>query len=446
VDELGNLFVSGHFQGTANFGGGNLVSAGESDVFVAKFNANGVHQWSQRFGGANNDWGWGIAVDPVGNVVVTGSFRGTVNFGGGNYLSLGASDIFLAKYNTDGVHQWSRRFGGNLWDEGYSVATDAAGNVIVTGYFYGPLNFGGGELVTIGNSDIFLVKFDGNGVHQWSHGYGGGAFEYSNMVAVDTSGSPSVVGHFEETIDLGGGDLVSAGETDIFIAKYDANGVHQWSQRFGGTDFDLGWSLATDASNRVIAAGAFHGTANMGGSDLVSAGANDAFVAVYDAAGAHVWSERFGGISDDESYGVAVDAAGNISLTGYFYNTVNFGGGDLVSAGNDDVFLVQYGDSPASATPYAPLSVMLGQNFPNPFNPMTTIEYTLTTRTAVAIEIFDASGTLVKRLDHGVHEAGTHQVQWDVRDSADRPVASGIYFYRLAGMQDSATRKMVLLK
>ena len=112
VDGSGNVLVTGIFSGTVNFGGGNLVSAGDFDIFVAKYNASGVHQWSRRFGSAERSTsGTDVAVDGSGNVFVTGYFSGTVDFGGGNLVSAGRSDIFLAKYNANGVHQWSKRFG-----------------------------------------------------------------------------------------------------------------------------------------------------------------------------------------------------------------------------------------------------------------------------------------------------------------------------------------------
>jgi hypothetical protein len=91
-------------------------------------------------------------------------------------------------------------------------------------------------------------------------------------------------------------------------------------------------------------------------------------------------------------------------------------------------------------------AVTLAQNFPNPFNPQTTIAYTVNSRANVAIEIFDATGALVTRLDEGVRDAGSYRVVWSGRDAWDRAVASGIYLYRLAGTEGAVTHKMVMLK
>ncbi len=339
VDGAGNVLVTGSFAFTANFGGSDLTSMGSSDIFVAKYNAAGVHQWSQRFGGTLNDYGLSVAVDGSG-VLVTGSFEGTVNFGGSDLTSAGGSDIFVAKYNAAGVHQWSQRFGNTGSDVGYSVAVDGSGNVLVTGHFNGTVNFGGSDLASMGSRDIFVAKYNAAGVHQWSQRFGGGEGDVGYSVAVDGSGNVLVTGNFAFTVNFGGNDLT--GISDIFVAKFNAAGVHQWSQRFGGALDDYGHSVAVDGAGNVLVTGLFQGTAYFGGSGLSSAGGLDIFVAKYNAAGVHQWSQRFGGTGTDVGYSVAVDGSGNVLVTGSFAGIVNFGGSDLTSAGSFDVFVAKY--------------------------------------------------------------------------------------------------------
>jgi hypothetical protein len=257
-----------------------------------------------------------------------------------------------------------------------------------------------------------------------------------------------VIGGFGDTVDFGGGDLVSAGDDDIFLAKYDASGVHQWSRRFGGAGYDQGYGVAVDASGNAMVTGFFSGTVDFGGGNLESAGSVDIFLAKYNTSGVHQWSERFGGAIFDPGKAVGVDASGNVVVTGYFFGTVDFGGGNLESAGDSDIFLAKYGDQPTSVPTetVARQAAALSQNFPNPFNPQTTIEYTVVEKAVVSIEIFDASGALVTRLDEGERDAGIYRAQWDGRDASGRSVASGVYFYRLANALDADARKMILLK
>ena len=121
--------------------------------------ATGDHLWSNRFGGTSSEYGHSVAIDSAGNVLVTGYFQGTADFGGGGLTSAGDLDVFVAKYDASGKHLWSKRFGGTSGDYGLSVAIDSAGNVLVTGYFQGTVDFGGGGLTNAGSVDIFVAKF-----------------------------------------------------------------------------------------------------------------------------------------------------------------------------------------------------------------------------------------------------------------------------------------------
>lgn len=350
VDGAGNIVVTGTFQGTVDFGGGPLTSAGEFDIFVAKFDASGTHLWSKRFGDTGGDYGNGVAVDGAGNVLVTGSFRGTVDFGGGSLTSGANADIFVAKYDASGAHLWSNRFGyagSTLYgsDSGESIAVDGSGNVVVTGYFSDTIDFGGGPLVSAGSADIFVAKFDPNGVHVWSRRSGSASpLDAGHDVTVDGSGNVLVTGDFEGTVDFGGGPVTSAGDWDIFVAKYDANGTHLWSKRFGDPDFDRGKHIAVDGAGNVAVTGMFKGVVDFGGGPINEAGGEDIFVVKFDASGAHLWSRRFGDPANDMDGGIAVNGAGDILVTGSFQGTVDFGGGPLTSAGDHDVFVVKLSD------------------------------------------------------------------------------------------------------
>jgi uncharacterized protein (AIM24 family) len=191
-----------------------------------------THIWSQRFGDTEGESGESVAFDSSGNVVLTGGFRGTLNFGGSPLTSAGLDDIFLAKLDGNGTHIWSQGFGDTEWQGGWSVASDPSGNVVITGYFYGTVDFGGDTLTSAGGSDIFLAKFDANGTHLWSQRFGDtNSFQEGYSIAFDSSGNVVLTGTFRGTVDFGGGLLTSAGSDDIFLAKFDGNGTHLWIGR-----------------------------------------------------------------------------------------------------------------------------------------------------------------------------------------------------------------------
>jgi hypothetical protein len=343
VDSSGDVLVTGNFEGSVDFGGGALTSAGLTNTFLAKYSPTGAHLWSKSFGSFYSE-GRSVAVDISGNVVVTGLFTGSVDFGGGPLTAAvpGFPDIFVAKFSPSGGHLWSQRFRGLLFQSARAMALDNSGNVLLVGFIQGTdtVDFGGGPLVGVGEQDIFVAKFSPSGAHLWSQRFGGtGPAGQISSVATDSSGNVLLAGTFMNTVDFGGGALTSAGEADIFVAKYTPAGLHLWSQRFGSTGWDSALSVAADRSGNVLVTGDFVGTVAFGGASLTSAGDFDIFVAKFSPAGGHLWSRRLGGPGTDIGLGVAVDNIGNVLLTGSFEHTVNFGGGELTSAGLYDIFV-----------------------------------------------------------------------------------------------------------
>ncbi len=346
TDASNNVLVAGSFLGTVNFGGSPLTTLGGDDIFLAKLDAGGDHVWSKRFGDASTDQiARSIAIGPANTIVVAGWFAGTVNFGGSNLSSISGADVFVAKFEADGDHVWSQRFGG-LGDQRLeSVAVDGSGNVALTGYYDGTVDFGGGQLVSVANNDIFLAKLNAGGAHVWSERFGSSNNQWGESVAVDASGNVIATGHFESTVNFGGSTLNSVGGDDVYLVKFDQDGGHMWSQRFGSSGDQTGKAVAVDELG-VVLTGYYASTIDFGGGTLNNAGGVDIFVARFDPSGGHIWSAAFGGPTDQQAESIAIDGTGRIALGGFFFSTVNFGGGTLTSVGGTDVFLALLGDEP----------------------------------------------------------------------------------------------------
>jgi hypothetical protein len=349
VDSSGNVIMTGEFYGdTVDFGGGALTSVGTADIYVAKFSGtNGAHIWSKRFGSTADDVSYAVAADNSGNVVLTGFFTGSVDFGGGPLTTTRGTDadLFVAKFSSAGLHLWSKRFSGGSTECGYGVAVDGSGDVLVTGDFAGGVDFGGGQLMTAGFYDSFLAKLSGvDGRYVWARRFGGVGQEAGRGVAVDGSGNVVITGYFGSSTDFGGGTVANS-SLDGFVAKYSGvDGHYLWARRLGGTGADEGRGVVVDGSGNVLVTGYFQTSADFGGGPLTSAGSSDLFVAKYAGVdGRHLWSQRWGGLSNDLGSGVATDSGGNVLVTGFFWNTVDFGNGPLTSAGLGDIPLVRRG-------------------------------------------------------------------------------------------------------
>jgi hypothetical protein len=189
-------------------------------------------------------------------------------------------DMFLAQYSTDGTLVWVRQGGGTGEDEANGVATDDQGNALVTGSFFGPAAFGTNNLSGNG-TDIFVVKYDSTGVARWARKAGGNDSIYGDAgrgIASDASGNVYLTGYFSGTGNFGATNLTSSGFNEIFAAKYDPSGTLMWVRKAGGQNIDIGYSLAVSGTNRVFVGGFFYGSAMFDNAGLSSSGFDDAFL------------------------------------------------------------------------------------------------------------------------------------------------------------------------
>jgi len=341
VDGDGNVFVVGDYAGKIDAGGGMQTSAGLTDVFLVKYSANGAFLWSKSFGDTKAQNAFGVATDAQGRVAITGSFIGDLQFGGDLLTSAGVADVFVAVFDTDGGHVWSKRFGDAAAQTGKAIAFGPLGEVVIAGDAAGTVDFGGGGLVTAGATDVFVASFDAAGAPLWSKVFGNNVAQVANAVALDSVGNVVVAASFAGTINFGGGALTTAGGNDVGLAKFTTGGMPLWSKRFGAAGADIARGVAVDPFGTVTLAGDFTGSVNFGGAAaLASAGATDVFVAKYDAMGTHLWSRKAGDAVAQVASGVAADGSG-VFVTGSFAGAINFGGGALTSAGMNDVFLVK---------------------------------------------------------------------------------------------------------
>ena len=357
TDGAGGAFLTGQFWGAADFdgdGAADLTSAGDHDIFLARYDADGNLLYAQRIGGTAWDVGYGAAADGSGGALLTGIFSGLADFdgdGAADLSSAGKHDAFLARYDADGNLLYARRIGSPSSDRGYGVASDGAGGAFVSGYFSGSVALSGTNLTSAGRTDGFLARYDTDGNLLYARRFGGASSDVGYGVATDGSGGAFVTGLFEGSADFdddGAADLASTGDFDGFLAHYDPNGDFLYARRFGSTSSDYGTGITGNGSGGAFVTGHFSGSADFdddGTADLTSAGRADAFLAHYDADGDLLYARRFGGSTWDFSSGLATDGSGGAFLVGFFSGSVDFdgdGAADLTSAGDYDAFLARY--------------------------------------------------------------------------------------------------------
>lgn len=256
---------------------------------------------------------------------------------------------------------WAKNIGGSSTDIGQGITTDVSGNIYVTGYFSGTVDFDPGSstynLTSNGGSDIFIAKYSQAGNFIWAEKIGGSGTDVGNSIAVDSNGNLYVTGYFMNTVDFdpgsGTNNITSNGNYDIFILKLSQAGAFQWAYGMGSSYWDDGWSVAVDNSGGVYLTGMFIGSVDFdpgtGTNVLSSAGYTDIFIAKFTSSGAFSFAKSIGGTQTDCGNGISTDNSGNLYLTGSFWATVDFDPGSgtayLTSAGSGDAFVAKYSNT-----------------------------------------------------------------------------------------------------
>jgi hypothetical protein len=343
TDLFGNVFATGEASGTVDFGGGGLT-ADFYDGYVVKMDPNGGYLWAKLFGAAGNQRIFGAATDGDNNVIVVGSFEQKIDFGSGALTSHGFEDFFVAKLDPNGNEIWSKRFGEAGDQRALAVAVDLQKNMYVTGWFKGSIDFGMGPVTSAGGEDGFILKLGSGGNVLWSQTFGDTVDQRPQAVTLDASGNPLVAGYFGGSMAVNGGNtLTSAGDHDVFLVKLNSLGNHQFSKSFGGVGQQEATAVVADSTGHIVMAGNFEGTVDFGGGPLISAGATDVFVTKLDSDGTHTWSLRFGDMGIQYFAAAATNSMNQVFFGGTYTGTIDVGLGPLQSSGGLDIFLAKIG-------------------------------------------------------------------------------------------------------
>lgn len=303
------------------------------DILVAKLQSDGVPVWSKRFGNPSTQYAEAVALDSTGDMIVVGYFTGSIDFTGNGsnvHMSSGLTDMFVAKLNSKGEYRWSKKYGDGDAQRALGVAVDASDNIVITGDFLGTVDFGCPSPLTAPGSveDLFVVQLASDGTCVWSKAFGSASgVQQGNDVAVDSAKDVLVAGEFQQTLDFKTGinsKLTSSGGKDAFVVKLSGGtGNALWSASVAGTGDQSGASVVSDMKDNVLVTGYMQGDASFGSRTLTSGGTTDAFVVRLDPAGNPLCGERYGDADGQAGKAIVSDAAGSAIFALDFAGSVN---------------------------------------------------------------------------------------------------------------------------
>lgn len=363
-DTWGNFIVVGQTQ-SSNFPvsqfAAQSTARANGDAFVVKFNGLGQREWATYCGGGNSDYARDVTVDDNGNVYMVG---GTAS---DNFPIIypffntraGLNDAFWVKFDSQGVPQLARYFGGNSSDEGNAIAVDGSGAVYIageTGSASLPEITNGFQSSYSGGIDAFVAKFNSSAIAQWSTYYGGNGFDAGLGLAADGANNIVLVGETGSSnmwVSANAQQSSNGGGSDAFIANFTSSGTTvQWATYLGGSGNDKAQLVRVDASNNIVVSGDTRST-NFPISSVTyqeeHAGYTDAFIARFTNDGARTLATYYGGNGVDECMGLAL-YSGYIIVAGRTNSTnlpATIGAFQKSNAGGIDAFLAKLGECSA---------------------------------------------------------------------------------------------------
>ena len=352
VDDSGNAYVVGFMNGEADFSGQRFSVRGESDLFIAKYQPQGALSWAKQFGTAGYLNAQAVRWSAHNVLYITGSIRngilqpgvGRARIGNTVLLPGGEEDMILAAFDSMGTPLWATQAGSTHKARGEDIALDGSGNLYVTGSFMG--RFGETSLISPDKEAAFIAKYSSSGTLLWARGILEIGARTGKGIAVDQTGYSYVTGllEAEDTTRIGGRS---------FLARYDADGVLTWVRTGDNSQASsMGYSVGIDNAGNSIVTGAFTGRLVLDSIELVSTpprdikALSDVFLAKYSPDGVLLWARSGGGPGGDHPNAVAVDADGNVYVTGSIYESAIFGGRQLAGKAegtqNRSTFVVKY--------------------------------------------------------------------------------------------------------
>jgi hypothetical protein len=323
VDKSDNFYIAGN---------GILAGPGygNGEALVAKYVANGALQWMHQIGTPQVENGTGVAVDPLGNVYLSGTTSGNLAASLNGY-----SDAFVSKFDPSGSLLWTRQWGISLTDEGNDVAVDSSGNVYVSGSTYNFLSDPYPSLI-----DAFVNKYDTNGNLVWTRLSGQHSESFSYGVSVDNSGDIYQTGY--TATNVGGPNAGGfSGTSDAFVIKYDPSGAVLWKKEWGTTSNEVTTGISADALGGIYISGYTDG----GVSAVYGNKGYYSFLSKLDAAGNLIWSLQSGSGYGDVSFGVSADSLGNAYFVGRTEKTLSG-----IQYDNEDAILIKIHNVPEPAS------------------------------------------------------------------------------------------------
>lgn len=342
TDNNGYTYITGNIAGSANFSGNDYSGRGLYDVFITKYDQLGNVVWVKTAGGAGNDQANAIKYNN-GFLYVAGLFNDTAWFESTMLISRGQSDIFLAKYNADGQLIWVKQAGGSGADQATCVDLDSNNDIYIAGNFEYAIAIDTFHFNTTNlYKESFVASYSNSGNIKWAKASIGTGANLITGITFDNHDAVYITGYFSNSFHLSGMNISSnTPSQDIILGKMSLNGNMIWLKKAGGAFEDKAYAICSDPQGNITITGYFSGTAFFDSNSITYNDYNDVYTAHYDSSGNNVWVKAGKGQQLDMGFALTANADGDIFVTGMFQQTIVFDNNTL-NGYDRDIFVICY--------------------------------------------------------------------------------------------------------
>jgi hypothetical protein len=402
----GSLLVAGEFEDTLVIGTDTLFngwSIANAEIFVMCVDVNGNFRWGVPVGHRGGDFIGGLEAAPNGDFYTSGLFRvdfAILDFDATDTVVAtgGIDDVFLLRKDSTDNHHWITAGKSKQRDVAHDMTSVGDTVLYVTGYISDSAWFADSSVLatTSGDKDIFLARYDTSGALSWVASHGGLFDDFGNSLTSDPAGNIYLAGTFDSSMTFMGSNVLSAGKMDAYVAKISPAGSLVWIKTFGGPAFD-GIKHVRYNNSKLVITGFYQGDAAFGSDTLRSSDEFDQnlFVAALDNAGDVIWATGCGGVNFEQGNAVEVTGDGHVYAVGSFLGTGIFGQTKYDSYGSDDAILLRL-DSQGRVEVDASQASMPLSVFPNPAKDHVMIDLTLASSAEVSLSLLDLQGRAVQ--------------------------------------------------
>ena len=347
VAPCGDVYIAGFYQGS--FSAYTATSA--EDAFVAKYSEDGQLKWLRNVSGSSTNRFNDIAIGNDNEIYLIGEFKGTIYNNSDSVTSQNQLDMLLTKMDSSGTIQWLNSGAGIGYESGNSISIASNGSLMITGYFEQGFRIDSLLLLAIGLRDVFVGSVDPLDGHiQWLSSFGGPAIEQARSIHCDESNNCYLTGSFRDALFIGGDTVLSKGNYDVFLAKFDEIGQMSWIKTFGGFSVDEGACVKVDLNQDIYVAGWFNRSIFVDTVFVIGGQEDNAMLIKFNSDGALLWFKDIGQNFDERAYAIDFDIQNNVYLIGTLDSFMVLGQDTFQNrhvSRPTDIFLAKYNEAGA---------------------------------------------------------------------------------------------------